>query len=308
MLPGFGIPLGDSGWNWEVFTPNQSAASEVILRPWVRPPGINWVYVLAVGAGGAGGSGFTGAAAANRGGGGGGGAGAVSSWLLPAFMCPSMLYLRPGRGGIPGGTGSSASIVTPRSDGQTNGAFISVGSGNAGGNGTGSAAGAAGTAGGLSGVNNKVGLGSFTTVVGSAGAAGGAHTGAVGGSQFPGDMVSGGAGGAGVSATGFDGGAVNPNANMGIQMPSVLGGSAASPGGSPGLNLGSIPKFGQRLRYDVLSNIFGSGGGGGRSENSGAGGRGGDGGPGSGGGGGGAGTTGGLGGRGGDGFILVGWL
>jgi hypothetical protein len=163
----------------------------------------------------------------------------------------------------------------------------------AGGNGTGAAAGAAGTAGAIATATTAVfsNFGVPVWTIGQAGGAGGAQTGAAGGTVTwgaVGSPVSGGAGGAGCTTTEFAGG----NITGASIIPTIAGGALGANPGQAGYR-GEFP----------LATTGGSGAG---SSNTVAGAAGGSGKPGSGGGGGGAGvTTGGAGGVGGDGFVII---
>jgi len=75
---------------------------------WLKPTGINWVYIYAVGGGGGGGGGQSTASGSAAGGGGGGGSGAFTCMFGPSFLLPDVLYLFPGGGGIGGAPGGGA--------------------------------------------------------------------------------------------------------------------------------------------------------------------------------------------------------
>lgn len=252
------------------------------------PKGAVALEILAQGPGGNGGNGFGAAAGTARGGGGGGGSGAMSRLLIPARYLPEILYIRPG---IPGGGTPSHVSTTPNSGNQF--LILRGDHGSNGGNGTASAAGTAGTAGAVLSATTcpYVGLGQFVSIAGQGGAAGGVHTGAVGGSVTilaAGVPRTGGAGGAGCTTTEFAGGNIT---GAGL-ITTISGGALGANPGNPGVMI---------ARPETTTGGSGAG-----SSNSVAGAAGGRGQLGSGGGGGGAGvTTGGTGGRGGDGFVDI---
>jgi hypothetical protein len=296
--------------NWQVFPAVQDTTTTRGWKAWNRPHGCSFIFVLSQAPGGGGGGGFTGAAGTARGGGGGGASGAMTTLLMPAFMVPDVLYLRPGNGGSGGGAGGSgiAGTVqylarTPSTNNQD--WFLGI-SGAGGGNpGTGAAGGTAGTAAATTTTRALAGIAITSVMGGQAGAAGGAQTGAAGGSiTTPSTALSpctGGAGGGGtpIANTNFAGGAIT---GLG-PWPTIPGGLAA----------GGAGNYGFRHNVQLIESAFRSfpfltsgGSGGGTNGAAGTGGRGGDGGWGSGGGGGGAGVTGGAGGKGGDGFFIIG--
>lgn len=88
---------------------NQGTSS-VRTVPFIKPLGINFVHILAVGGGGGGGAGCTWVSSTVRHGGGGGGGGGVTVGIFPANLLPDTLYVSVGQGGS-GGT--SGIIATP---------------------------------------------------------------------------------------------------------------------------------------------------------------------------------------------------
>lgn len=281
----------------QVFYPGTpvETAGAATRQVWNKPRGVKFVFVFALNAGGAGGGGRSGAAASARGGGGGGACSGAARVLLPAKLAPDRLFVgvqhgpAGGAANTAGGTTLEATSLSLHQDSGASwfavlgGAF--AGGGGAGGTGAGGTAGAA-----PGGWGGNLAQNFSTFLTGLAGAVGGAHTGAVGGSITPTQLCSSGAGGAGVgvSATEFAGGAVNAFG----PLVSLAGGLAA----------GGAGRAGYFLREPCM---FFSGGSGGGSSNAGTGGAGGPGGYGCGGGGGGGGVTGGRGGDGGGGLMII---
>lgn len=286
-------------------------------QPIHKPRGMTMCAIWMCGSGAGGGGGCGGAGGAAKGGGGGGGGAAALRALVLADMLPDLFYAQVPQGGAGGPGGSSASgtagtagglsVLAYQPETNANLGNIIFRSGNAaaagGGAGTAAAAGALGAAGTI-GTNATVGLGALCSAIslqfyaGTAGVAGGVHTGAAGASvTLSANSVShtGGAGGAGCTTTEFAGGA-----QTGIQRwPTLPGGTSGGGAGSGGIEdwlPGVIIPFSRR------------GGTGGGSSNSTTGGQGGNGATGCGGAGGGAGVTvGGAGGRGGDGIVVISW-
>ena len=298
--------------NWQVFVPSQGVGA--VFQPWLKPPGVSLIYIIAV-SGGAGGGGGQSTAAAARTGGGGGGSGALQRIIIPAFMAPDILHSRPGfgaPGGAAAGNGSNGqtTYVSVAPDPNSNAYSILQPEFSTGG----TAAGGGGAAA-TSQLNPS--LAAWGVVVGSngqAGAAGGANTGAVGASlSIPlGHFLTGGAGGAGSSTANsvHAGGAISAStpATGPAMWRTVAGGAAGTSGsvagfpGNAGINH-AVPLLPIFSRTMPLLFSGGSGGGSGGASNGGAGA------PGAwgcGGGGGGAGAVGGVGGRGGDGFVIIG--
>lgn len=312
MIP-YPMITPDGNWDFQTFTPNEGVAGSILPQIWSKPPGCSWVIILSLGAGGGGGGGRSGASGTARGGGGAGGPGALFTFLYSAPFVPAHLYLRVGKGGTGGaantaGLAGSSNYLYINSQQQTsNGSFGPAATpGNGGGGGTTSAGGASGTGGGSTG---SAATGGFYNGIGAGnGSAGGAHTGAVGGSQFPGNIFTSGGGGGGGTTTGnFNGGAIDFIPNTFYRGAQLANSTTGLPDGLNGLNLGLVPD-----PYDIFSGNtnagFGSGGCGGHAIDTGQGGNGGHASWGGGGGGGGAGVTAGSGGNGGDGLIIIGTM
>lgn len=271
-------------------------------EPILVPSWSTQCYIFGGGGGAGGGGGHTAAAGVARGGGGGGQGAAVNRVVYPTILLPKILYVQVGRGGPGGaatvdGTAGSNSFVSIIPSSAAPQDLVWCGFSTApvfGAKGTAATGGAAGTGGAGPSVSTAVlmNLGANISNQPPAGGAGGAQTGAVGGSVNPLSSVitCSGAGGAG-TGTGngnFAGGGINA---LG-QAPATAGGAAGGGAGENG--------------YNSLRPWFSTGGtGGGSNGAAGVGGKGGDGGMCSGGGGGGGGVTGGAGGRGGDGFVLL---
>jgi len=274
---------------------------------WLKPQGVQMVYILCIGAGGSGGGGLTGAAGTARGGGGGGGSGAVSRLLIPAMLLPDVLSVIPGTGGASaaaGGAGNTgiASYVILASGTNAPGYIISAAGGLGGIAGTAAGSNAGGAAAAiLSLATAAIGnLGLLVSIAGSAGSASGAIAGAVGAAGVAllwnngtGPPICGGAGGGtvGTNNANFAGGDITASGIGPLGgYPTIPGGLAAGGAGNPGM---------------LLTKPWRSGGGSGGGTNgaAGVGGRGGNGNIGSGGGGGGGGVTGGASGRGGNGYV-----
>lgn len=284
------------GANVQFFTNTSS------IQQWVKPRGAQLVFMIARGGGGGGAGGLSGAAGTARNGGGGGASGNSCSGAFPALLLPDMLFVRPGIGGAGGAASTSGvsgltsyvSIHPTALLSHSN--LIQAGAGtpgvSSGLNGT------AGTQGSI--VGNSIS--SVAVLLGNSGVAGGANTGANGGSFGGGisTLLGSGAGGGGVGTanTDFAGGAFTSSSAL---MPAVAGGLA---GGGAGIDAREIFIAGSGGDLGLLSLIT-SATGGGTSGASGTGGAGGRGLKGSGGAGGGGGVTGGAGGRGGDGFLII---
>lgn len=279
--------------------PFEPGASRLLLGAgqWVAvdvPDSTNMIYVVLVGPGGNGGAGRSGAAASARGGGAGGGTGAITRSFFPTVFLPSrklFLYL-PARG-----SAENAYASTIPSAASTTYVLMEAQNGNSGATGptTGFAVAATGGLAMGSTAGQPVGLTTWLSSIGRAGANGGNASGQLGPSLnytggSTGMPVTGGAGGGGVTGSDFGGGSVTGS----HPAPTIAGAAAGSNRGADG-------------SFNFAGMWFSLGGGGGGASNSGLGGDGGDGGPGAGGGGGGGGTTGGAGGKGGPGFALVSW-
>lgn len=268
-----------------------------------------WVFVQGPGSGGAGGQ--SGASGTSRGGGGSGGAGSFSSYIIPAFLLPRVLYVRPGKGGDGGAAGlagqaGGTSLVRSQPEISTNGATgissQAPGAGGAPSGGTGGTGGNA-TTGSLTGPIFQRSV--YVLPASPGGLAGG--TGAAAGTSVNG--VHGGVGaGAGGGGCGTDdvaraGGSQNTNTTQ-----TIISRAQSSTAGADGLD---AIVFGSPENWAHIGDSYGpfyyAPATGGTSHGTGQGGKGGDGILGCGGAGGGAGVTGGAGGRGGDGFVMIGW-
>jgi hypothetical protein len=235
--------------------------------------------------------------------------------MVPAWVFPDVIYVRPGKGGNGGAaatdgvSGTTTYVAVAPDTGAVAFSLVQVAGGS-----NGAAVGTAGSAGSAATAAAFASFAVFVGMAGQAGTAGGANTGAVGTSLNPSSTIilSGGAGGAGSSTgnTVFAGGAINSNQPAtGISLWSGIpagaagvSGSQAGGNGNPGQNHG-VPILQMLSRNQPMLFSGGSGGGSGGASN------GGNGGPGAwgcGGGGGGAGATGGAGGKGGDGFVIIG--
>lgn len=295
----------------------QTASNLNDWKVWVKPRGINWVYMIGVGGGGSGAGGiFTGASAASTGAV-GGGSGAQTVVLIPAMFVPERLYIQTGLGGRQGAaiTSNLAAVagnptyvcIEPLTSytNNSNYYFLFANGGN------GQFGGAATV---LSGQYALAGRAVFTSsFVGyngsSAGASGGGAGGNVNigiGTLYPGLMVTGGAASGGKNTTGTAGGLA------GSVTPSPLGHFPAAYGGitsASGINATDGSAGGIIKPYQYYGGAAG-GSGGFSATNPGAdGGAGGNGGPGCGGGASGPGyATTGRAGNGGDGFVhIISW-
>jgi len=290
---------------------------------WYKPTTAKFIQILCVGGGSGGGGGGASAAGVSGAGGSGGGGSPYETVCIPAILLPSVLFIKPGFGGL-GGTGQvqggaaatdgaagRASYVSIRPN-TTNQNCVAVSGGNS--TSTGKLA---------SGATN--GAASGTTIVSTASihplaslgilaqsAAGqtsgaGGTTGS-GGNITPmttGNIVSSGSGGGGVNAgtTTAAGGQI---LNSGFLGNAFSGGAAGGGRGRDGYD------FTGNLGDMDLPFVTTGGTGGGSNTSTLTGGAGGNGGPGSGGGGGGgtngAGSVGGAGGNGGPGFVVISWF
>lgn len=86
-----------------------SAGRSTIYQTWQKPPGISFVYIIAIGAGGGGGGGRANDDTALVYGATGGASGALSSCFYPAYSIPDTLYINVGAGGA-GGTGAGIGV------------------------------------------------------------------------------------------------------------------------------------------------------------------------------------------------------
>ena len=271
------------------------------FEAFVIPKNATMLHIWAIGAGGPGGAGFSRAAGSPGGGGGGGATGAIVTMIIPTKYLPSTLYILVGKSA---GTAEGNTRVAFRRGDTTSTAVVDsllmAAGGNSGSTGTAGAAGGAGTANAYAiGNNLYAGLSTLTVTAAQQGAAGGAHTGATGGSISAfgvGMPFCAGSGGGGCTTTDSAGGTISPvNANAQNHTGFTLAGGLA--GGGNGQD---------GLLFDEPFTCYGGTGGG--SNNSGVGGNGGNGAIGCGGGGGGAGVTGGSGGAGGNGRVVITWF
>jgi hypothetical protein len=288
--------------NWQTFYAAQSATTTDSWQSWMKPAGCSWIYIFCQASGGGGGRPNNGSISV---GGGGGATGGTTRMLIPAFMVPDILYVRPGSGGAGATTANTAGSigVTSHVSMAANTTTANLLLGQAGGSG-----GAASTTGGTAGVAGTtnpamVGVSLFTTVVGATGRDGASANDGNGVSitQTGASLTTPGAGG----GNGFgSGGSIVNN----VVFPTISGG-ATEVNGSVGFQEGAIIQPGLKS----FPMIFSGGSGGGGTKSGGAGGTAGSGGNasyggggGGGGGGGNSGSTSGNGGSGGDGFILIG--
>lgn len=89
-----------------VYTGNKTTSG---FQTWSKPPGINFVHIICVGAGGGGASGQGAGGALQAGG--GGGSGAMTSVFLPAYLIPDILYINVGLGGAGGAAASTSTRI-----------------------------------------------------------------------------------------------------------------------------------------------------------------------------------------------------
>lgn len=264
-----------------------TAGASTDFRPWTKPQGMQFVYILAIGGGGGGGNGATGATATARGGGGGGGGACIATGIWPAFLLPDTLYVNVGLGGtsaIPG----SASLVSLYP--STLYPIIRANGGAAGGNASGTTAGAAATAQTSASVT-AMALGNHGMLffnAGTVGYIGGSGTSTTGTNAvvLGSSITCGGAGGGGITTA-------NAAGNGGTVVAANV----------TDVNLPTITANGDGTT--LFKPVFISLGGAGAPGLNAAAAAGGKGGLGCGGGGGGGGTTGGAGGAGGNGIVII---
>ena len=75
-------------------------------QTWIKPPGISFVHIIAVGAAGGGSGAYIYQAGTAARGGSGGGSGAMTSAFLPAYLVPDTLYVTVAKGGLGGTAGN----------------------------------------------------------------------------------------------------------------------------------------------------------------------------------------------------------
>lgn len=291
----------------------QTATNLTNWKVWNKPRGINWVYMIGVGAGASGvGGTFTGASAASAGAA-GGGSGAQSVLLIPAMFVPQQLFVQTGLGGRQGttitsaltsvaGTGTYVAIEPTATTSAVSNLFFLIANG--------AASTTGGTATAMSGNFPLAGRGWSQNFAGqNGGTAGATQNGAGGAITLPttGLMVTGGAGSGGKDVTGAGGGAGGAITGVGFlgTLPTHAGGTASASGTNAGNGIDG------RMVTPYM-HYGGSGGGSGAfaaTGNGSTGSSGGNGGPGCGGGASGPGyTTTGRAGDGGDGFVyIIGW-
>ena len=314
MTGNFNLPIAKGNAKTYVFTTENTTAASTPWRGmtvWNKPPGINFVYGLLIGAGSGGAGGFSFGAGTAGGGGGGGTPGGVIQFIQPAYLVPDKLTVtvaRGGRGGAAGNNGGYPSTSTGlwyQEVGQTSlninrvyYAFtnFSLTGTQTGRVGSAVAAGLGGAAATLSTTANQPGIMGFCNFAQPT-ALGGFNGGlsAAGSNATFSGRPTGGAGGGGVqsSIASAGGNVIAPTTSaQSIWNTNLLGGTNNGASGSNGITLFEPTFF----------SLPGAGGG---ATLSGTGGRGGDGGIGCGGGGGGAGPIGGGGGNGGDGLAML---
>lgn len=288
--------------NWKTYYAVQSTDTAVGWQTWVKPAGCAWIYIFMIAAGGGGGRSNDSAVTVAAGGGASGG---HTRLLIPAFVVPDVLYIRPGTGGLgatvagSGATGVTSYVAMQPNTTIANG-LISQAAGQGGG---GAATNTAGPNGGI-GISAQAiqCLGLFTTVNGTAGGAGAASSNSAGTSvtQTNGIVTTPGAGGG--NGTGAGGDIINA-----VVFPTISGGAGTTGvSGRNGFQLGAMWTPGLKS----FPMIWSGGSGGGGNNSGGTCGNGGNaaygGGGGGGGANGGAAGTAGNGGKGGDGIIFIG--
>jgi len=290
--------------NWKTYYAVQGTDTTTGWQTWMKPAGCAWIYILMLAAGGGGGRSNNGSLTVAAGGGGRAG---HTRLLIPAFVVPDILYVRPGAGGagaITAGSGATGvfSYVAMQPNTTVANALIAQAGGGAG-SGAASNAGATASAVGITTPAIQC-LGMFTTVGGSNGAPGAASANTLGTSVTASQDTSiTSAGGGGGNGTGTGGNITNA-----VVYPQINGGAGSTGGaGNPGFQLGAMWTPGLKSFPMIWS---GGSGGGGSSAVGGVAGAGGNAAYGGGGGGGGsctdAGGTSGNGGNGGDGIIFIG--
>jgi hypothetical protein len=183
----------------QIFNAN-SATAGAGWATWVKPRGVNFVHIFALGGGGGGGAGDT---TGSGGGGGGGGSSAQGLLLFPAWRLPDTLSISVGYGGAGGasltsGAAGIASYISIYPSATVNYILAIV---NGGGGGTYVNSGGAGGAGGTSATIATACLGalghSYSVTAGNVTSVGQAGSGSQTSVTFPvtGLLVTGGAGG-----------------------------------------------------------------------------------------------------------------
>jgi len=289
--------------NWKTYYAVQGTDTTTGWQTWMKPAGCAWIYILMIASGGGGGRSNNGALTVAAAGGGGSG---QTRLLIPAFVVPDILYIRPGAGGAGATTPGAGGVgITSYVSMQPNTTVANMIVQQQGGNGgLGAASSFGGTFGGAGITTPAIQcLGLFTTV-GAGNAATGATAANASGSSVAftssGIYTPGAGGGNGTGAGG--------NITNAVIFPTINGGAGSTGGaGNPGFQLGAMWTPGLKSFPMIWS---GGAGGGGSSAVGGVAGAGGNAAYGGGGGGGGsctdAGGTSGNGGNGGDGIIFIG--
>jgi len=96
-----------------VYTGNKNTSG---FQTWIKPPGISFIHIIAIGAGGGGAGAFPFSAGSAARGGGGGGGGSMNSTFLPAYLVPDTLYVNIGIGGA---GGAASTVVGTANVGST---------------------------------------------------------------------------------------------------------------------------------------------------------------------------------------------
>ena len=302
---------------------NSAGVTTSNFYTWYKPTTAKYIQIFACSGGAGGGGGGASAASTAGSGGSGGGGSPYTSFIVPAIIIPSVLYIQPGSGGT-GGTGQvqggaaatngavgTQSIVSIRPNSTTkNTLVISAGATTsfgklASGASNGAASGTTASATLALMPLSTLGFVSFTGPGTTSGAGGTTSSGSSSSFTTNGNIVGSGGGGGAVNSanTTSTGGAV---ATGGLFLPTLSGGLSAGGRGKDGWN------FMENKGDQDLPFMSTGGTGGGSNASTLTGGAGGNGGPGSGGGGGG-GTNGtasvaGAGGNGGPGFVIISWF
>lgn len=287
--------------NWKVYYAVQGTDTTTGWQTWMKPAGCAWIYILMIAAGAGGGRPNNGSLTVAAG---GGGTGGHTRLLIPAFVVPDILYVRPGAGGLgattPGnGQNGVTSYVAMQPNTTVANQLVQQAAGQGGGqNGGGGGPSAAGVT-----TPAIQCLGLFMTVGGLTGSVGASVLNGVGAGPTAtnSSITTNGAGGG--NGTGSGGSIINN-----IVYPTITGGAGSTGGaGQAGFQYNAMWTPGLKSFPLIFS---GGSGGGGSSAVNGVAGNGGNASYGGGGGGGGsctdAGGTSGNGGKGGDGIIFIG--
>ena len=289
--------------NWKTYYAVQGTDTATGWQTWMKPAGCSWIYILMLAAGGGGGKSSDGTLTVAAGGGGSGG---HTRMLIPAFVVPDILYVRPGAGGLGSTTAAQgAAGVTSYVAMQPNTTAANLVVSQAAGQGGFGVAGSTGGTAGVGGITTPpiISLGLFTTVSGATGGAGATATNGTGSGITVTNTVVTTSGAGGGNGTGAGGNIINA-----LVFPTIPGGVSTGgiKSGGNGFQLGAVWTPGLKSFPMIWS---GGAGGAGRDTN-GTAGDGGNASYGGGGGGGGsgatAGTVAGNGGNGGDAIIFIG--